>query len=72
MRLESQRLGIVKEHNAKDLLKPKVKVIFDTKRNQYIAPKEVDLARSMGHGGADRILGHESARTWFIGLSYFQ
>ncbi len=72
VRLESQRLGIVTEHNAKDLLKPKVKVIFDTKRNQYIAPKEVDLARSVGHGGADRILGHESARTWFIDLSYFQ
>ncbi len=72
VRLESQRLAIVTEHNAKDLLKPKVKVIFDAKRNQYIAPKEIDLARSMGHGGADTIVGHESARKWFIDLSYFQ
>jgi putative nucleotidyltransferase with HDIG domain len=72
VRLESGRLALVIEHNAKDLLKPRVKVIFDTKQNSYVAPKMLDLSRSMGHGGADAIVAHESPRKWHIDLDYFR
>jgi len=36
-----------------------------------VQPYDVDLARSTGHGGGDRILRHEPARKWsFNPLSY--
>jgi putative nucleotidyltransferase with HDIG domain len=71
VRLESGLLAIVEEHNAKDLLKPRVRAIFDTKHNGYIAPKLIDLARPVGHGGGDTIVGHESPHKWRIDLAYY-
>ncbi|TDR72491.1 putative nucleotidyltransferase with HDIG domain [Paludibacterium purpuratum] len=60
VRLESGRLGVVVEQNEKNLISPKIKVFFSLKSNSYIPPEIVDLSRSMGHGGADKIVRHES------------
>lgn len=71
VRLESGRLGIVVEQRESNLLTPVVRVVFDAKRNYYIAPEDVDLSKAMGAGGADRILGHESADKWKIDVPRF-
>ncbi|QNM96880.1 HD-GYP domain-containing protein [Chitinimonas koreensis] len=63
--LESQRLGVVTEHNEDSLLQPRVKVFFDVRRG-YLPPFELDLAKPMGKGGADRIVSHESPAKWKV------
>lgn len=68
--LESNRLGIVTEHNEESLLQPKVKVIYDIKKG-YLPPTEVDLAKPMGKGGADKIISHESPQKWNIDTQRF-
>jgi HD-GYP domain-containing protein (c-di-GMP phosphodiesterase class II) len=64
--LESGRLGVVAEAHATNLLAPKVNVFFDSKRNVYIKPLEVDLSRGLGFGGGDKIVRHESAQAWKV------
>lgn len=63
VRLESGRLGVVVEQNAKSLLQPVVKVFFSTKSGAYIVPEVVDLARI---GCPDRIVGREDPFKWGI------
>jgi len=64
--LESGRLGVVIEPHETNLLAPKVNVFFNTKQNVYIKPETVDLSRGLGFGGADKIVGHESAAKWNV------
>ncbi|MBI4740306.1 MAG: HD-GYP domain-containing protein [Betaproteobacteria bacterium] len=71
VRLESRRLGIVVEQRDDGLLTPVVRVVFDTKRNHYLPPEDVDLSKRLGAGGADRIVGHESADEWKIDIARF-
>lgn len=71
VRLESGRLGVVLEQNEGSLLQPKLKVVFSTKSNTYITPTIVDLARPMGYGGADKIMGHEDPTKWGINVPQF-
>ncbi|MGQ5524623.1 HD-GYP domain-containing protein [Chitinimonas sp. PSY-7] len=68
--LESGRMGLVTEHNEESLLQPKVKVIFDIKKG-YQSPFEIDLAKPMGKGGADKIVSHESPSKWKIDIQRF-
>ncbi|WP_273429914.1 HD-GYP domain-containing protein [Chitinibacter tainanensis] len=71
VKLESSRLGVVIEQNEASMLQPKVKVFFSLKSNTYIQPVLVDLARPMGKGGADKIVGHENPEKWGINISRF-
>ncbi|MYN10714.1 HD-GYP domain-containing protein [Pseudoduganella aquatica] len=64
--LESGRLGVVIEPHETNLLAPKVNVFFHTKKNVYIKPETVDLARGVGFGGGDKIVGHESPAKWNV------
>jgi HD-GYP domain-containing protein (c-di-GMP phosphodiesterase class II) len=64
--LESGRLGVVVEPHESSLLTPKVNVFFNTKSQAYIRPQTVDLARAVGHGGADKIVRHEPAEKWNV------
>jgi putative nucleotidyltransferase with HDIG domain len=64
VRLESGRLGVVVEQNEKNLVSPKVKVFFSITGNSHIMPEIVDLSRSLGQGGGDRIIKHESPERW--------
>ena len=72
--LESGRLAVVIEAHESNLLAPKVNVFFNVKNRAYIRPQMVDLARGLGFGGADKIVGHESPAKWqvdpmrFLGL----
>ncbi|MGE5466278.1 MAG: HD-GYP domain-containing protein [Ignavibacteria bacterium] len=69
--LESGRIGVVLEQSEVSLLRPLVRVFYDSKRMHYIQPLEVDLARPEGHGGADKIIGHETPEKWGIKLEQF-
>ena len=71
VRLESGRLGIVVEQRENSLLTPVVRVMFDTKRNYYLPPEDVDLSKRLGAGGADRIVSHESPGEWKIDIPRF-
>jgi HD-GYP domain-containing protein (c-di-GMP phosphodiesterase class II) len=64
--LESGRLGVVIEPHETNLLAPKVKVFFNTRKNIYIQPETVDLSRALGFGGGDRIIRHESPQKWTV------
>ncbi|TJZ70068.1 HD-GYP domain-containing protein [Chitiniphilus eburneus] len=66
VRLESGRLAVVMQQHDSHLMTPQVKVVFSTRSNAYVPPEEVDLSLGVGHGGADRIIGHEDARKWRI------
>lgn len=69
--LESGRLGVVTEQTEGNLLAPKVCAFFSAKQSCYIKPITVDLAKSMGRGGADRILGYEQPQKWNVDPSRF-
>ena len=64
--LESGRLGVVIEQHRKSLLTPKVNVFFNTRKQVHIRREVVDLSRSVGAGGADRIVRIETGDTWNI------
>lgn len=66
VRLESERLAVVVEHREANLLRPLVRVMFDGKRNYYLQPEDLDLSRSQGYGGGDRIVSCESPEAWQI------
>ena len=61
VRLESGRLAVVLEQNAKSLLVPKVKAFFLAKSRVQIPPVVIDLSKPTAQ---DRIVGRESAAAW--------
>ena len=61
VRLESGRIGVVIEQQAKSLLAPKVKVFFSAKAKTPIPQEILDLSKL---GGRDKIVGRETAETW--------
>ena len=61
VRLESNRLGIVREVVPARLLQPVVKIFFDADRQCYLNPSTVDLFASN-----DKIVAHESYDKWGI------
>lgn len=65
--LESGRIAVVLEQAEDNLLQPIVKAFYDSKQRHYIPPQVIDLSKSLGHGGGDRIVSHETAEKW--GLS---
>lgn len=64
--LESGRIGVVIEQSENNLLQPLVKVFYDSRKQSYLTPGEVDLAKPLGRGGGDRIASHESPEKWGI------
>jgi putative nucleotidyltransferase with HDIG domain len=66
VRLESEQLGIVIGQHEKNLLTPKIRVMYDSKRNNPIPPRDIDLSKPVGKGGGDRILGYEEPKNWNI------
>lgn len=61
VRLESGRLGVVKEQNAHSLLAPKVKVFYSARTSARIAPRVIDLSTL---DGSDRIVAREEPGNW--------
>ena len=67
--LESGRIAMVLEQAEGKLLQPVVKVFYDSRRRQFLTPLEVDLAKPLGHGGGDKICGHETPEKWGIDVA---
>lgn len=63
VRLDSGFLAVVVEQNHDDLLRPKVRLIFNTKTLSYIQPRDSDLSKS---GNSDRIITFEVPSRWHI------
>jgi HD-GYP domain-containing protein (c-di-GMP phosphodiesterase class II) len=66
VKLESGQLGVVIEQHEKNLLTPRIRVMYDSKRNNLISPRDIDLSKPVGKGGGDRILGYEEPKKWNI------
>lgn len=71
VRLESGRLGVVIEQSDTHLLTPVVRVMYDGKRQHYLAPEIVDLSRPVGSGGGDQIVGYELPEKFGIDITRF-
>jgi HD-GYP domain-containing protein (c-di-GMP phosphodiesterase class II) len=69
--LDSGRIGVVLEQFQDKLLQPLVRVFYDSKRRQYLPPEDVNLSKSFGAGGADKIASYETPEKWGIDLSRF-
>ncbi|MFH1019809.1 MAG: HD-GYP domain-containing protein [Pseudomonadota bacterium] len=65
VQLESGMLGVVVE-STDNLLRPVVRLIYDTRHDWAVTQKDIDLSKSNGKGGGDRIIGYESAKRWRI------
>lgn len=61
VRLESGRIGVVIEQQAKSLLAPRVKVFFSAKSKTPIPQEVLDLSKLVGR---DKIVSRESAEEW--------
>jgi len=65
VQLESGMLGVVVE-STDNLLRPVVRLIYDTRHDWAIREKDIDLSKPNGKGGGDRIISYESAKRWRI------
>ncbi|MFA6498359.1 MAG: HD-GYP domain-containing protein [Desulfurivibrionaceae bacterium] len=65
VQLESGLLGVVVE-STDNLLRPVVRPIYDTRHDWAVNQKDIDLSKSTGKGGEDRIICYESAKRWRI------
>jgi len=66
VKLESGLLGIIYEQHEKNLLTPKIRVMYDSLRNISIQPRNIDLSNPHGKSGGDRITGYEDPKKWQI------
>ncbi len=71
VRLESGRLAVVIEQSAGNLLQPKVRIVYHAKHERFLMPEDLDLSRSPGYGGGDRIVTHETPSAWRIDAQRF-
>ncbi len=66
VKLESGMLGVVVESTDK-LLRPVVRLVYDTTQDWAVPQKDIDLSKPLDQGGSgDRIVGYESAKLWRI------
>lgn len=63
VRMKSDHLGIVIDHNHGSLLKPRVKLFFSIKANTRIPVEIIDLSKP---NTIDKILSHEDPARWNI------
>lgn len=66
VRLESGLLGVVVNHGEDSLLKPIVRIVYDTKKDiRIVIPYDIDLSRPGKHG-EDRVIGYEQPEKYDI------
>jgi HD-GYP domain-containing protein (c-di-GMP phosphodiesterase class II) len=63
VRLDTGQLAVVEEVNRNNLLKPRVRVMYDTRANRYLTPFQLDLGR---RAHPPEIVGVESYARWGI------
>jgi HD-GYP domain-containing protein (c-di-GMP phosphodiesterase class II) len=66
VQLESGLLGLILNHDEKNLLYPVVRIVFDTKKGKQITPYDIDLSEQSDNGGADKVVCHELPSKWNI------
>jgi putative nucleotidyltransferase with HDIG domain len=64
IRTESSYLGVITEQGEKDMLRPKVRLIFNIKKDTFINPKDIDL-ESPDHTD-DKIVSSENPVKWKV------
>ncbi len=68
VRLKSHRLAIVIRHHPEKLMRPRIRIIFDTRNNAYLPPSEIDLAAKHWEE-REAIVGHEDPERWGIDIA---
>lgn len=68
VRLTSGRLAIVIEHQHSNLMRPRVRVIYDSRHRHYLAAEDLDLAAPRW-SGKENITGHEDPARWGIDVA---
>jgi len=63
-RTESGFLGLIIEQGLTDMLRPRVRLIFNISKGTFINPKDIDL--SDPDNGSDRIVSSESPQKWKV------
>ena len=66
VRLENGLLGIVITHGEESLLHPVIRIIYDSNKEQFLSPRDIDPSLSKNQGGEYRILCSESPEKWEI------
>lgn len=64
--LESGRIAVVIDQQGRDLTRPLVRAVFDSKKKCDVTPEDIDLSKPLGRGGGDRIVRHETPAKWSI------
>lgn len=64
--LESGLIGVVVEHGIESLLHPVVRIIFDTKKQSYVRPYDVNLAQQSDEETEQKIVSYASQELWNI------
>ena len=66
VRLASGRLAVVIEAGDRELLRPKVRAVYDTEQARSITPVDIDLSEHDGEAHDDHIAGFETGDDWDI------
>jgi HD-GYP domain-containing protein (c-di-GMP phosphodiesterase class II) len=64
--LESGLIGVVVDHGAPGMLQPVIRIIFDSGKQSYVRPYDLDLSQQSGAAGDEKILGYASQEHWNI------
>jgi len=64
VRLASGRLAVVTENGGNEMLRPKVRAVYDAEGRRPIEPVDIDLSRTGRH--EERILSYEDPAAWGI------
>jgi HD-GYP domain-containing protein (c-di-GMP phosphodiesterase class II) len=68
VRLESARLAVVLRQGENNLIKPLVRLVFDTRLGYQLPPQDIDLASP---DCQDQIVGYEIPTSWGIDPFHF-
>jgi HD-GYP domain-containing protein (c-di-GMP phosphodiesterase class II) len=66
VQLESGLLGIILKHNEVSLLHPSVRIVYNAKKDQRLAPYDIDLSNQSNNGFEDKVKCWESSDKWQI------
>ena len=66
VRLDSGLLGIILNHGEKSLLHPLVRIIFDTNKDQFLSPYDIDLSIQSSNDFQDKVKCWESGEKWNV------
>ncbi len=71
VRLDSGLLGIILNHGEKSLLHPLVRIIFDTNKDQFLSPYDIDLSIQSDKDFQDKVKCWESGEQWNIQIEKY-